>query len=373
VSASVPFSTLAPTTAEIREEVEAGWARVLDTGGFVGGPLVAAFEQEFAAYCGRAHAVGVANGTDALHLALRALGVGAGDEVVVPANTFIATAEAVVLAGARPRFVDVDPDDLLVTADAVAAAVTPATAAVMPVHLYGHVADLAGIGAVAQRHGLAVVEDVAQAHGATRDGKTAGSGGTAAGFSFYPGKNLGAFGDGGAVVTDDPALAERISSLANHGRAESDRYLHPHLGTNSRLDALQAVVLSAKLRRLDAWTERRRAVVAAYRERLAGSPARLVEPAPGVESAWHLLVVRVPERDRVREELAGLGVQTGIHYPVPCPSQPAFAAYADGDHPVADRAAGEILSLPLHPHLSDDEVDTACRALLKVLAAVEPR
>jgi dTDP-4-amino-4,6-dideoxygalactose transaminase len=368
----IPFSDLSGTTEEVREEISAGWQRLLESNGWVGGPLVAEFERGWAQYCGTAEAVGVANGTDALHLVLRALGIGAGDEVIVPANTFIATAEAVVLAGARPRFVDVDPDSLLVTPEAVEAAITPATAAVLPVHLYGHVADLAGLTQVTRRHGIALIEDAAQAHGATRDGVRAGSAGVAAGFSFYPGKNLGAFGDGGAVTTDDAALAVTVRSLANHGRSDTDRYQHPNIGTNSRLDAVQAVVLSAKLARLDEWTERRRKVVAAYRERLVDLPLRLVEPEPGVESAWHLLVARVAERDRVRDDLARLGVETGIHYPVPCPEQDGYVAWADGDYPVASRTAREIVSLPLHPHMDLDEVDIVCESLATVLSPARP-
>jgi len=363
---AIPFSSLDGTTREVSDEVTAGWNRLLESNGWVGGAEVQRFEESWARYCRTSHAVGVANGTDALHLVLRGLGIGQGDEVLDPANTFIATAEAVVLAGARPRFVDVDGDSLLMTAEAVEAAVTPATAAVIPVHLYGHVADVGGIAEVARRHSLAVIEDAAQAHGATRNGVRAGSGGVAASFSFYPGKNLGAFGDGGAVTTDDPDLAARVRSLANHGRSETDRYLHPHMGTNSRLDAVQAVVLSAKLSRLDEWTRRRREVVAAYVERTAGLPVRLVMPEAGVESAWHLLVARVADRDRVRGGLAALGVQTGIHYPVPCPRQAAYSAWSDGDFAVAVRTAREILSLPLHPHMRIDEVDAVCEALAEV-------
>lgn len=363
----VPFSTLEPTTAEVRDEVTSRWAALLESNSWVGGAEVERFERSWAEYCTTEHAVGVANGTDALHLVLRALGIGPGDEVLVPANTFIATAEAVVLAGARPRFVDVDPTGLLMTPEAVDAAVTSATTAVMPVHLFGHVADVAGIAEVARRHGIAVIEDAAQAHGATRDGVRAGSTGIAAGFSFYPGKNLGAFGDGGAVTTDDADLADRLRSLLNHGRSTEDRYEHPHIGMNSRLDSLQAVVLSAKLERLEGWTARRREIVAAYRERIEGLHLRLVEPAEGVESAWHLLVARVAERDRVRRDLEELGIQTGIHYPVPCHEQTAYVGWADTPCPVASRAAKEIVSLPMHPHLTIDEVDRVCEALAKVL------
>ena len=367
----VPFSTLEPTTAEVRDEVTSRWAALLESNAWVGGAEVERFERSWAEYCTTEHAVGVANGTDALHLVLRALGIGPGDEVLVPANTFIATAEAVVLAGARPRFVDVDPTGLLMTPEAVDAAVTSATTAVMPVHLFGHVADVAGIAEVARRHGIAVIEDAAQAHGATRDGVRAGSTGIAAGFSFYPGKNLGAFGDGGAVTTDDADLADRLRSLLNHGRSTQDRYEHPHIGTNSRLDSVQAVVLSAKLERLDGWTARRREIVAAYRERIEGLHLRLVEPAEGVESAWHLLVARVAERDRVRRDLEELGIQTGIHYPVPCHEQTAYVRWADTPCPVASRAAKEIVSLPMHPHLTVDEVDRVCEALAKVLTPYE--
>jgi dTDP-4-amino-4,6-dideoxygalactose transaminase len=371
MSRPIPFSDLAGTTAEVRREVEAGWRELLGSNAWVGGAAVERFERSWAEYCGTAHAVGVANGTDALHLVLRALGIGPGDEVLVPANTFIATAEAVALAGARPRFVDVDPETLLVTTEAVDAAVTPATAAVLPVHLYGHVADVTGLAEVASRHGIAMIEDAAQAHGATRDGIRVGGAGRAACFSFYPGKNLGAFGDGGAVTTDDAALAARIRSLINHGRSGADRYQHPDIGTNSRLDSLQAVVLSAKLTRLDEWTALRRAVVAAYRERTAGLPIRLVEPPAGVQSAWHLLVGRVAQRDRVREDLAELGVQTGIHYPIPCPEQAGYAHWAETPCPVASRTARQIVSLPLHPHMTLDEVDVVCEALTKVLVPEE--
>lgn len=362
----IGFLDLAPSTAQIRHRVEAGWARLLDADSWIGGPAVEEFEREWARYCGTAEAVGVANGTDALHLTLRALGIGPGDEVLVPANTFIASAEAVVLAGARPRFVDVSPDTLLMTPDAADAAVTPCTAAVLAVHLYGHMADVVGLAAVCRRRGIALVEDAAQAHGATRDGVRAGSLGVAAGFSFYPGKTLGAFGDAGAVTTDDARLAETVRSLANHGRSESDRYLHPRRGVNSRLDAVQAVVLAAKLPFLDGWIAARRRVAAAYRERTADLPVRLVDAPPGVESAWHLLVARVDDRDRVRDELRTQGIGTGIHYPVPCHEQTAYARYAHEPLPVASGVARQLLSLPLHPHLSLDDVEAVCAALASV-------
>jgi dTDP-4-amino-4,6-dideoxygalactose transaminase len=337
---AIPFADLTPTTTEIRAAVEAGWARLLDSNGWIGG--AEQFERSFAEYCGTTEAVGVGNGTDALHLILRGLGIGPG------------------------------ADTLLVTPEAVAAAVTPSTAAVLAVHLYGHMVDLDGLAEVARRHGIALIEDAAQAHGATRNGVRAGSRGIAAGFSFYPGKNLGAFGDAGAVTTSDSSLAATIRSLANHGRSVTDKYLHPNIGTNSRLDAVQAVVLSAKLPLLDRWLDGRRAVVAAYREQTADLPIRMVEPAAGVQSAWHLLVARVAERDRVRAELAENGVETGIHYPVPCPEQPGFVQFAEGSYEVASGTARQILSLPLHPHMTADEVDIVCRVLSKVVSTEEP-
>lgn len=372
MSTGIGFLDLAPSTAQIRQEVEAGWSRLLDTDAWVGGEAVDEFEQAWARYCGTADAIGVGNGTDALHLILRALGIGHGDEVLVPANTFIATAEAVVLAGARPRFVDVDPVTLLVTPEAVADAITPSTAAVIAVHLYGHMTDTRALAEVCRRHGIALVEDAAQAHGARRDGVRAGSAGIAAGFSFYPGKTLGAFGDAGAVTTDDAELAARIRSLANHGRSAGDRYLHPAMGTNSRLDAVQAVVLLAKLRHLDAALAGRTRAAADYRELAAELPLRLVEPARGSDSAWHLFVALVADRDRVRADLADRNIATGVHYPVPCPEQPAFERYAHDRFPVASAAARQLVSLPMHPHVPRRDVETVCRALADVVPPEGP-
>jgi dTDP-4-amino-4,6-dideoxygalactose transaminase len=311
----------------------------------------------------------VANGTDALHLAIRALDIGPGDEVVVPANTFVATVEAIVLAGARPRFADVDPSTLLLTAEGLEAAVTPATKAVAAVHLYGQMPDMDAIGQTAERLGLLVVEDAAQAQGATWQGGRAGSFGAVGCFSFYPGKNLGAFGDAGAVVTSDPAVDDRIRSLRDHGRAGAGHYQHDGFGMNSRLDAVQAVVLSAKLRRLDAWNAARRELYACYRELVDPSVATLVAQAPGAVGSLHLAVARVTERDRVREELATAGIATGIHYPTPCHLMPAYREYADGPLPVVEAAVGELLSLPMSPHLSASDVARVC----EVLNVVAPR
>lgn len=368
----VPFLDLGAAHAEVASDVEAAWARVWGSGRYVGGAEVEHFEQAWAHQCGTCHAVGVANGTDALHLTLRALGVGRGDEVIVPTNTFVATAGAVSLAGATPRFVDVDPDTLLITPAAVEAALTARTAAVIAVHLYGQLPEMEGLARVAARAGIALIEDAAQAHGATWRGQPAGSFGVAACFSFYPGKNLGALGDAGAVTTDDASLARRIRSLADHGRSARSKHEHVVPGINSRLDALQAAVLAAKLPRLGSWTRARQDVAERYRRALDGSAVRPVAVRPEAGSAYHLFVVRVPERDRVRARLDAAGIDTGIHYPVPCHRTPAFLRHACGPLPVAEAAAGEILSLPIYPQLPASEVDRVCTALEAALAGALP-
>jgi dTDP-4-amino-4,6-dideoxygalactose transaminase len=368
MNCEVPFTDLAAMTREVRADIEAGWARVLRSGRFIGGEAVEEFEQAWAAYCGVPHAVGVANGTDALQLALTALGIGAGDEVIVPANTFVATAEAVVLAGATPRFADVSPGTLLLTPEQLEAAVTDRTRAVIVVHLYGQMPDMDALCHAAARAGLAVIEDAAQAHGATWRGLPAGSIGTVGCFSFYPAKNLGAFGDAGAVVTADADLAGRITCLRDHGRAESSHYQHELVGTNSRLDALQAVVLTAKLARLDAWTQARRRAIAGYRAALAGSAVRMVDELPGSQGVYHLAVVRVPARERVERRLAAMGIQTGIHYPVPCHRQAPYQRFATGRLVAAEEAATEILSLPIFPHISDGQVARVCEAVHEAIA-----
>jgi dTDP-4-amino-4,6-dideoxygalactose transaminase len=365
----VPFADLASMTQEVRAEVDAAVAQVFDSGRFVGGAAVERFEQDWAEYCGTAHCVGVANGTDALQLALRALKIGPGDEVVVPTNTFVATAEAVVLAGATPRFADVSPDTLLLTAATLQAAISPRTRAVIVVHLYGQVADMVSIGAVAAAAGIAVVEDAAQAHGARWRDRRAGSLGHIGCFSFYPGKNLGAFGDAGAVVTDDADLASAVRCMRDHGRSEGSHYVHELLGTNSRMDAVQAAVLAVKLRRLEGWTASRRAVAAHYRSRLAGGPVRLVDVAEPATHVYHLMVARVPSRERVRQGLADLGIETGLHYPTPCHLLPPYRGYALEPLPVAEGAAEEIVSLPLFPHLTEAQVDRVCVELEGLLDA----
>ncbi len=367
----IPFLDLHGVNNGLRDEFDLAWKSVLDHGHFVGGPEVERFEREFATYCEARACIGVANGTDALELILSGLGIGRGDEVIVPTNTFIATAEAVRATGARPRFVDVCPDTLLIDPAAAQAAINGSTAAIMAVHLYGQMVDPEPISAIAAAHGLALIEDAAQAHGARHQGTSAGSMGVAAGFSFYPGKNLGALGDGGAVVTSDLALADRIRSMANHGRSVTDRYLHDLAGRNSRLDTLQAALLSAKLPRLDAGNFRRASAMAAYREMLpqGGTP---VSVQPGAEPVYHLAVIQVDHRGEVGAALTAAGIGWGVHYPIPCHQQPALAGPhspvgekqpAAHEFPVAESAASRILSLPMSPTLTIEQVTRVCDVL----------
>lgn len=365
----VPFTDLASMATEVWPSVEADYLASLLGARYIGGPAVSKFERDWAAYCGTDYAVGVANGTDALQLTLMALEIGPGDEVIVPANTFIATAAAVASVGAAPRFADVSDDTLLMTPETLAAQITPRTRAVMIVHLYGQLPDMDGLLAVADDAGILVIEDAAQAHGAEWAGRRAGSFGVAACFSFYPGKNLGAFGDAGAVVTPRPELADRVRALANHGRSHgSSHYEHDYLGTNSRLDALQAIALSGKLARNEAWTERRIELAARYRRRLHGMAVKPAGVAAEARHVYHLFVVRVAERDRVQADLGRRGIQTGVHYPVPCHLQPPLRGFADGSLPVAERSAHEVLSLPIFPHMTNEQVDFVCDAISEVLA-----
>ncbi|HET8627885.1 MAG TPA: DegT/DnrJ/EryC1/StrS family aminotransferase [Thermomicrobiales bacterium] len=344
-----------------RAELDAAIARVLDRGWFVLGAEVAAFEAEFAAYLGAGHAVGVASGTDAIELALRALDIGPGDEVLVPAMTAAFSALAVGRAGAAPVFADVDRATGALDPAAAAARVTPRTRALLAVHLYGGAADLAALGALAARHGLALVEDAAQAHGAAWRGRRLGAVGALGCFSFYPSKNLGAYGDGGAVVTADPALAARLRRLRDGGQA--GRYAHVELGVNSRLDELQAAVLRVKLRHLDAGNAARRARAARYDAALAGTGLALPAARPESAHAYHLYAARVPGGRRAA--LAARGVATQVHYPVPVPLQAAYAAlgHRPGDFPAADAWAAEELSLPLFPELTAAEQDRVVAAI----------
>jgi len=356
--ASVPFVQLRP--AEDAAAVEAAIRRVVDRGWFVLGPELEAFEREFAAACGLPYAVGVGTGTDALTLILRALGIGRGDEVITTPLSAAYTALAVLAAGARPVFADLDETRLTLDPPAVEAAVSPRTRAILPVHLYGQAADLPALSRVADRHHLALVEDCCQAHLASCGGRPAGTFGVAAAFSFYPTKNLGAFGDGGAIVTADRALAERVKRLRNGGQA--DRYHHVEPGVNSRLDEIQAAILRARLPWLPAWTARRRALAARYRAALADAPVALpVECDAG--HVYHLFVIRSGARDGLQSHLARHGVETLIHYPIPVPRQPALAGVQPAVCPIADRVCRDLLSLPLHPAMRDEDVALVARAV----------
>jgi dTDP-4-amino-4,6-dideoxygalactose transaminase len=364
----IPFLNLSLMHNEIRAEVDAALAEVVDDNAFIGGRWVDAFEAQFATYTDRNFCVGVANGTDALTLILRGLGVGPGDEVILPGNTFIATAEAVVLAGAVPVFADVEPDRLLMTAATIEPLITERTAACIVVHLFGQPADMDDIGRLTERVGIALIEDAAQAHGATWNGLKIGSFGVASAFSFYPGKNLGAFGDGGAVTTDDAALAETIRSLINHGRSQANRYMHDHVGVNSRLDGLQAAALAIKLRELDRWNEGRRSAHREYASHLAGSDLVCLADHPAAVPVHHLEVIRTTDRAVLQAALDANGIGHGIHYPVPCQLHPPYQQYANGDLPVVNGAAEQILSVPMFPHLEAAQVQRVCDVMLAVAA-----
>jgi dTDP-4-amino-4,6-dideoxygalactose transaminase len=365
---SVPLVDLAAQQDQVADEVALGWAEVLKATAFVGGPHVSVFEKEFAEYSGVRNCVGVANGTDALELALRALGVGPGDECVLPANTFIATAEAVARAGGVPVLVDCVEDTALIDVEKIMDKVGPRTKAIVPVHLYGQTAQMEEIVRIANATGVSVLEDAAQAQGARRHGVTAGGLGDVAATSFYPGKNLGAYGDAGAVLTGDDTIAARVRLLGAHGSPR--KYEHTELGFNSRLDTLQAVVLSAKLRRLEGWNTARRAAAARYSELLGElSGVRLPVVLEGNEPVWHLYVVRVPERDRVLGELQAAGIGAGIHYPTPVHLTGAFASlgHGPGDFPVTERIAGELLSLPLFAEITEAQQSFVAETLAKAV------
>lgn len=358
----IPAADLRAQHDPLRPELRAAFERVLDASAFVQGPEVDAFEREFAALCGVPYAVAVANGTDALAMALRALDVGAGDRVAVPAFTFVATAEAVCHAGARPLFVDVDPVTLTMDVEALRRTLRQHTVrAVIPVHLYGQPAAMEDITTLARENGAAVVEDAAQAHGARYRGRRVGGLARLGCFSFYPSKNLGALGDAGAVTTSDADLAARLRLLCDHG--QTAKYTHGIVGYNSRLDGLQAALLRVKLPYLDQWNARRQDLAAAYRRGLTGlAGLTLLETAADREHVYHLFVLRCRERDALRAHLTACGIATGIHYPAPLHLQPAFASlgYHAGDFPAAESAAREVLALPLYPELSDAAVAWVC-------------
>lgn len=365
--APIPLVDVKAQYDELRDSIDGAIQRVIDNGQFILGPEVAAFEEAFARYVGAPGAVGVASGTAALHLALLAGKVGPGDEVITTPHTFIATAEAISHTGARPVFADIDPVSFTLDPQAVEDALTPRTRAIIPVHLYGHPADLAPLDDIATRRGLWLIEDAAQAHGATYRDRPCGSIGHLAAFSFYPGKNLGAFGDAGAVTGRDTDLMSRVRKLRDHGR--TTKYEHDEVGFGERLDGLQAAVLAVKLERLAAWNDARRRIARRYSEGLAGLPLELPVEQPWARHVYHLYVVRARQRDDLINALEAAGVRTGIHYPVPLHRQPAYRELEAGPFPEAERAAAEVMSLPIYPQLADEQVDYVIEQVKRFYAA----
>lgn len=364
----VPFLDLKAQFQTVREEVLAALGEVAESTAYVLGPKVQEFETAFANYIGARHCVAVNSGTSALHLALLGAGVGAGDEVITVPMTFIATSWAISYVGATPRFVDVDPVTCTIDVEQIRKAINSKTKAILPVHLYGQPADLGPLLQIANEHGIPLVEDVAQAHGAKYHEKSAGSLGQSGCFSFYPGKNLGAYGEGGAITTSDDAIAQRMRALRDH--AQSERYRHSEIGFNYRMDAFQGAVLKIKLQHIEAWTEARRRLAQRYRELLADLPLRLPQEAAGRRHVWHLFVVRHGERDRLRAELAEDGIQTGLHYPIPLHLQQAYAhlGYQRGDFPVSEAIGDECFSLPLFPEMTHAQQDNVVAALRRALS-----
>lgn len=355
----IPFVDLKAQYESIKGEIDQAIADVIASSAFVGGQFVKAFESAFAVFCGARHCIGVGNGTDAIFLTLKAMGIERGDEVITAANSFIATSEAITMSGAKVVFVDIRPDTYNIDAHRIEAKITERTKAIIPVHLYGQPAEMHPILEVARKYGLKVIEDAAQAHGACYRNRNVGTIGDAACFSFYPGKNLGAYGDGGAIVTGDEELAARIRMLANHGRVE--KYDHRIEGVNSRLDGLQAAILNAKLPRLAAWTEARRRNAYLYNELLGGaSNLQIPVETDDVQAVYHLYVVRVRngKRTRLKHLLKCKGISTGIHYPIALPALSAYShlGHRDGDFPEAVSASKEILSLPMFPELTEEQI-----------------
>jgi dTDP-4-amino-4,6-dideoxygalactose transaminase len=365
----VPFVDLQAQYLSIKNEIDQAIANVINDAAFVGGEYVKQFEEEFAAFCMAKHCVGVGNGTDALFIALRSLGVRKGDEVITAANSFIATSEAITMAGAKVVFVDCDPRTYNIDTKKISSAITPRTRAIIPVHLYGQPADLAALQTIARERGLLLVEDAAQAHGAEFEGKRVGGFGDMACFSFYPGKNLGAYGDGGAIVTNNEELAMKCRMFGNHGRIK--KYDHEFEGVNSRLDGLQAAILSVKLRHLEEWTKKRREIAEIYNELLKNSEVMTPVEAAGVKHIYHLYVVRIPQRDAVQAALREKGIDTGIHYPIPLPYLQAYGylGHTSHDFPVTTQYSKDILSLPMYPELSEDQIEYVCHQLRNAIKA----
>lgn len=364
----IPLVDLKIQYQDLKEPIDAAMRGVIETTDFILGKPVAPFEEAFARFCEVKHAIGVNSGTSALHLAFVTCGVAPGDEVITTPHTFIATTEMLGWMGARPVFVDIDPVTYQIDPGRIEAAITPRTKAIVPVHLYGYPVDMDAVMNIARRHRLKVIEDCAQAHGARIDGQRVGTMGDVACFSFYPGKNLGAYGDAGAIITNDDALAERIRLLRNHGRQE--KYSHDIEGFNYRIETLQAAILGAKLPHLEEWNRRRRQHAYRYRELLAGADLVLPVEAYGCEPVYHLFVVRVDRRDSVMAAMKAKGVGVGVHYPIPLHLQPAYAhlGYREGDLPAAESAAREVLSLPMYPELTDAQLQAVSEALLEAIA-----
>ncbi len=366
---NIPFLDLKAAYLELQPEIDAAIKRVLESGWYILGEEVDAFEQEYAAYCETKHCVGLANGLDALHLALLALGVGAGDEVIVPSNTYIATWLAVSQCGATPIPVEPDAATYNIDPTRIEAAITPRTKVILPVHLYGQPADMDPILAIARKHGLKVLEDGAQAHGARYKGKRLGAHGDVVAWSFYPGKNLGAYGDGGAITTDNAEIAERIRVLRNYGSRV--KYVNDVRGFNSRLDPIQAAALRVKLKVLDAWNARRSETASSYQTKLANVGLRLPFVPEWAEPAWHLYVVQHPQREVLQKKLGGVGISTMIHYPIPPHLQGAYAelGYGVGAFPIAEHIHQAVLSLPMGPSLTQEHVNQVIAACQKIALA----
>ena len=365
---NVPFVDLKAQFQSIKHEVEPAVHQVMESAGFIGGPVLQQFEAQFAAYCEAEFALGVGNGTDAIELALAALGVGPGDEVITQANSFIATAAPIARVGAKPVFVDMDPETFTIDPQQIEAAITPRTKVIIPVHLYGQPADMAPIMEIARRRGLYVIEDAAQAHGATYNGQRVGSFGDIACFSFYPGKNLGAYGDGGAVVSNDASIMDRVLLLRDHGSKK--KYEHIMVGRNSRLDSMQAAILKIKLDRLDGWNEQRRQAAEWYGAALANVDVKLPQVRPGSTHVFHLYVIETDDREKLQSELGKAGIGTGIHYPVPLHQQPALASLVDPGQrfPCTEASAPRILSLPMFPEITREQVEYVAQELGRIKA-----
>lgn len=365
----IPLVDLKTQYERIADPIDNAVRRVIGDTAFIGGKYLKDFETSFSKFCKAKYCIGVGNGTDAIYIALRALGVGQGDEVITVANSFIATSEAITLTGAKVLFVDSDPRTYAIDLEQAVRAVTPQTKAIVPVHLYGHPANMLELAKLAERHGLFVVEDCAQAHGAEMNGQPVGTFGDIGCFSFYPGKNLGAYGDGGAIITQREDLATKCRMIANHGRI--DKYDHEFEGVNSRLDGLQAAILSIKLKYLEEWTEKRRAVARQYGELLKGLPLELPTEAEGCRHVYHLYVVRVRDRQSVQDKLKKSGISTGIHYPIALPMLKAYRYLGQEpvDFPVAVKYSQEVLSLPMYPELTDAQIKWVCDSLAAAVGA----